>query len=230
MLRHLRVRTKNETELTIDVERRIRSMFRVRTGEPIDATAVRLLMTDFASQKLGARLTAHSFLSYLFAHGYMLSRLAGDSSVGQRLQQLNRLYTREVNALLINRTEISRTESSAVCESLIDRSKSVMLEGAAGGGKSCVLSQVVERLNALDIPTLVIRLDRLTEADHSAQAMGASRGLPESPTIALGEFAADRPSVLCLDQLDALSIVSHVNNHRGVPSTNSLLRLVATQT
>ena len=227
MLRHLRVRTKNETELTIDVERRIRSMFRVRTGEPIDATAVRLLMTDFASQKLGARLTAHSFLSYLFAsqklgarltahsflsylfaHGYMLSRLAGDSSVGQRLQQLNRLYTREVNALLINRTEISRTESSAVCESLIDRSKSVMLEGAAGGGKSCVLSQVVERLNALDIPTLVIRLDRLTEADHSAQAMGASRGLPESPTIALGEFAADRPSVLCLDQLDALSIVS----------------------
>ena len=208
LLRHLRVRTKNETELTIDVERRIRSMFRVRTEEPIDATAVRLLMTDFASQKLGARLTAHSFLSYLFAHGYMLSRLAGDSSVGQRLQQLNRLYTREVNALLINRTEISRTESSAVCESLIDRSKSVMLEGAAGGGKSCVLSQVVERLNALDIPTLVIRLDRLTEADHSAQAMGASRGLPESPTIALGEFAADRPSVLCLDQLDALSIVS----------------------
>ena len=83
-----------------------------------------------------------------------------------------------------------------------------MLEGAAGGGKSCVLTQVVERLNALDIPTLVIRLDRLTEAVHSAQAMGASRGLPESPTIALGEFAADRPSVLCLDQLDALSIVS----------------------
>ena len=138
------------------------------------------------------------------------------------MQQLNRSYIREVNALLINRTEISRAESLTAYESLIDRSKSVMLEGMAGGGKSCVLTQVVEQLNALDVPTLVIRLDRLTEADHSAQAMGVNRGLPESPAIALGEFAADRPSVLCLDQLDALSIVSA--RHQSVWSAfNELL-------
>ena len=59
-----------------------------------------------------------------------------------------------------------------------------------------------------DIPTLVIRLDRLTEADHSAQAVGVRRELPDSPTITLGELAGDQPSVLCIDQLDALSIVS----------------------
>ena len=65
VLRHLRVRTKNEPELTKDVERRVRSMFRTRTGEPIDATAVRLLMAYFANQKLGVSLTSHSLLSYL---------------------------------------------------------------------------------------------------------------------------------------------------------------------
>ena len=54
----------------------------------------------------------------------------------------------------------------------------------------------------------MIRLDRLNEADHSAQAVGIKRGLPDSPTITLGEIAGDGPSVLCIDQLDALSIVS----------------------
>ena len=70
------------------------------------------------------------------------------------------------------------------------------------------LAQVIARLAAHDVPSLALRLDRLTEDDHSAQAIGTRRGLPESPTITLGEYAGDRPSVLCIDQLDALSFVS----------------------
>ena len=58
------------------------------------------------------------------------------------------------------------------------------------------------------MPCLVLRLDRLNESDHSAQMVGTRRGLPDSPAITLGEFAGDQPSVLCIDQLDALSIVS----------------------
>ena len=84
----------------------------------------------------------------------------------------------------------------------------MMLEGTGGGGKSCVLAQVLSQLAEDNVPCLVIRLDRLTEADMSAQAIGVNRGLPDSPTITLGEFTGDRPSVLCLDQLDALSLVS----------------------
>lgn len=207
-LRHLRVRTKNEPELAKDVERRVRSMFRLRTGEPIDATSVRLLIADFVYQRLGTELTANSFLTYLEDSDILPLQLGGDSRVGQRMKQLNRLYLDEVNAHLINRAEISRQESTAACAALLDADKSVMLEGLAGGGKSCVLAQVMEQLDARDVPTLVIRLDRLTEADHSAQAIGARRELPASPVITLGDFAGDQPSVLCLDQLDALSIVS----------------------
>ena len=82
------------------------------------------------------------------------------------------------------------------------------MKGTAGGGKSCVVAQVVKQLDDQNIPTLVLRLDRLTEADHSAQAVGVRRELPDSPTITLGELAGGQPSVLCIDQLDALSIVS----------------------
>ena len=141
--------------------------------------------------------------------GVLLSQLAGDSTARQRMQQLNRLYLSEVNRLLINRVEINRQESATACTLRSWRDgKSVMLEGMAGGGKSCVLAQVITQLAARDVPSLVIRLDRLTGDDQSAQAIGTRRELPDSPTITLGEFAGDRPSVLCIDQLDALSFVS----------------------
>ena len=208
VLRRLCVRTKLESGLAKDVERRIRSLFRMQTGAPPDTTAVRLLMADFATSRLGARLTADSFLSHLFDHGILLSPLSEDSTAGTQMQKLNRLYLREVDALLINRAEISREESTAAYTALLDSGKSVMLEGTAGGGKSCVVAQIVKHLDGHEIPTLVIRLDRLTEADHSAQAVGVRRELPDSPTITLGELAGSQPSVLCIDQLDALSIVS----------------------
>ena len=207
-LRHLRVRTKLESDLAKDIERRIRSIFRMQTGAPPDTTAVRLLIADFATSKLAARLTGDSFLSDLRGHGILLSPLSEHGTAGTQLQKLNRMYLREVDALLINRAEIKREESAAAYSSLLDHGKSVMLEGTAGGGKSCVVAQVVKQLDSHDIPTLVIRLDRLTEADHSAQAVGVRRELPDSPTITLGELAGDQPSVLCIDQLDALSIVS----------------------
>jgi hypothetical protein len=208
VLRHLRVRTKLESDLAKDIERRIRSMFRMQTGAPPDTTAVRLLMADFATSMLSARLTADSFLSFLCGHDILLSRLSGHSTAGTQMQRLNRLYLREVDALLINRAEINREESTAAYSELLENGKSVMLEGTAGGGKSCVVAQIVKQLDSHDIPTLVIRLDSLTEADHSAQAVGVRRELPDSPTITLGELAGDQPSVLCIDQLDALSIVS----------------------
>ncbi len=207
-LRRLRVRTKNEPELTKDLERRVRTMFRMSNGDPTDPTAVRLLVADFVTQKLGAQLTADSFLSHLRGHGVLPLRLAGNGPVGQLIERLNRLYLNEVDRLLINQARIDRLESAAACTVLLDKGKSVMLEGPAGDGKTCVMAQVIDQLTEQGVPCLVLRLDRLNEYDHSAQMVGTRRGLPESPAITLGEFAGDRPSVLCIDQLDALSIVS----------------------
>ena len=208
VLRRIQVRTKNEPELTKDVERRIRSTFRMSNGEPTDPRSVRLLTADFATQRMGAKLVAESFLSYLSDHGIVPSRLMGDTAVDQRMRQLNRAYLSEVDRLLINRTEIDRSESRAAYAVLVDGGKSVILEAGAGGGKSCVLAQAVRQLDDNDVPSLVIRMDRFTDEDYSSQVVGTRRGLQESPTITLGEFAGDRPSVLCIDQLDALSIVS----------------------
>ena len=207
-LRHLEVRTKNESTLRKDVERRVRSTFRMGSGEPVNVRATQLLMADFAVDNLGVRLNADSFLSFLTDQGIVRSRLAGDATVRESINRLNSMYLAEVDRALINAAEIGRGESESAYAALLDTGKSVMLEAAAGGGKSCVLAQVVRQLDDSDVPSLVIRLDRFTEEDYSAQAVGTKRGLPDSPTITLGEFADGRPAVLCIDQLDALSFVS----------------------
>lgn len=208
VLRRFEVRTKNDSTLRKDVERRVRSTFRMSSGEPVDARATHLLMADFAVDNLGVRLNADSFMSFLTDRGIVRSRLAGDTSVSESMNRLNSRYLAEVDRVLINGAEISRGESETAYAALLDMGKSVMLEAVAGGGKSCVLAQVVRQLDDNDVPSLVIRLDRFSEGDNSAQAVGTSRGLPDSPTITLGEFAGGRPSVLCIDQLDALSFVS----------------------
>ena len=97
-----------------------------------------------------------------------------------------------------------------------------MLEGAAGSGKSCVLVQLMQHLEEQDVPHLVIRLDTLESGDQHAQAIGTRLGLPDSPTITLGGFAGSRPSVLVVDQLDAISVVS-ARNQAAWGAFNELL-------
>ena len=207
-LKLLRVRTKNEAELVTEIDRRIRAMFRRASRESLDAKSVRLLISNFAIQSLGQPLTAASIRSHLASRGYLPSQLAGDSRVEQRMNDLNRAYITDVQRLLINGSDIVRHEAVVASRKLVELGKHVMLEGTAGGGKSCVVAQVLGQLSDQEVPCLVVRLDRLQEGHLSARSIGASLGLPESPALTLGEFSNGRPCVLCIDQLDALSSVS----------------------
>ena len=210
-LQRLDVRITNEPTLTTNVERRIRAMFRTASGGPLDPRAVRLLIANALTDPLGKLHSAKSVLEALEPHRIVRSQLAGEASIRERFEKLNRAHAAEISARLINRDEIVREESAAAEATLLERGKSVMIEGIAGSGKSCVLVQLIRRLEQHSVPHLVIRLDRLDNDDNNAQAIGARLGLPESPVITLGEFADDQPSVLLLDQLDALSIVSARN-------------------
>ncbi len=210
-LRCLSVRTTNESRLVTEVERRADSMLRTASGAPIDPQAVRLLIGDLLTYPMGKRYTATSLLDALGDHGLVRSRLAGEATVAEQIRRLNRAHLKEVHARLINRAEISREESRSAVATLLDGRKSVMLEGIAGGGKSCVLAQVLECLEERGVACLVMRLDRLDSGDQRAQAIGTRLGLPKSPAITLGEFASGEPSVLIVDQLDAIGVVSARN-------------------
>ena len=210
-LQCLRVRTVDEESLIEGVEQRIRSTFRTATGEPINPLVVRRLIEEVLTRSLGKHHDVKTILGALKKHGILRQTRVGDTIVWDHIQKLNHSHLMEVKALHINREEIGREESAIALAALLERGKSVMIEGTAGSGKSCVLAQLMGCLDDQAIPCLVLRLDQLDDSDRRSQAIGARLGLPESPAITLGKFAGDKPSVLVVDQLDAISVVSARN-------------------
>ena len=65
----------------------------------------------------------------------------------------------------------------------------------------------------------------LTAVTNAPRQSEPSSDLPESPAITLGEFAGDKPSVLVVDQLDAISVVS-ARNQAVWSAFNELLKEV----
>ena len=183
-LQRLCIRTTNESQLTKIVEQRVRSMFRTATGEPIDPRAVRLLIGDVLTHALGKRHNADSVLAALEEHRILRQHWAGDTTVREHIRKLNRLHLTEVKALLINRKKIVRDESATAVTALLEHGKSVMLEGTAGSGKSCVLAQVMDCLDDQSIPlplySVWIGLTIATDAPRQSGPDSDCRHHPQS--------------------------------------------------
>ena len=98
-------------------------------------------------------------------------------------------------------TLLSRLDGTAATDSA--------MTGKAGAGKTACVVEVVDRLRALGVPVLAFRLDRFLSASNTVE-LGHQLGLEESPVRILAEAAAaaDRPGVLIVDQLDAVSTMS----------------------
>jgi hypothetical protein len=89
----------------------------------------------------------------------------------------------------------------------LGESRVVLLQGQAGMGKSEVLSEFIEGLEAGGTPYLVCRLDRMQPSGTAAQ-LGADLGLSAAPPVALSALSSGAESVLIVDQLDAISTTS----------------------
>lgn len=209
-LNRLRVETENEPRLVKNVERHIEVRFRRADGGAVDSEVIRLSLADLVldSSMMARVLTEGVILSFLLSKGIRPSNLAGDPTTLAGIKRCNSRLLSAANRRLINGQQIARGDTERALNELLDEGKSVTIEGEAGSGKSCIVAQVVAELQARNVPCLALSLDRLGEADTTAERLGQSRGLPHSPTATLGEYAGQSRSVLVLDQLDALSRTS----------------------
>jgi hypothetical protein len=113
--------------------------------------------------------------------------------------------------MLINNTAIRRPEAAQAFDFLHGSGGTFgAFVGVAGLGKSCAMAELVEILESSPIPCLALRLDSPFTA-LTPQALGRDLGFPMSPVDLLEAVAQGGRSVLVLDQLDALSIVSGRN-------------------
>ncbi|MEW2538675.1 hypothetical protein [Micromonospora chalcea] len=105
------------------------------------------------------------------------------------------------------RPVILRPEAEEISTELSGDRQCVFVAGAGGSGKSTVLLESVSKAESLGWVVLPLRLDR-QEPFYSTHELGVRLRLGRSPVAALASMAGDRPSLLVVDQLDAVSKAS----------------------
>lgn len=172
------------------------------TGEPETAIAVLLTYTE-NNYKYRKPIYANELRRHLAEeHGIHPRQLEHDYRIAPAIEELQRQFSDSIRPGLINSAIIPREETPRIIEST-DKGQDVIVHGAAGNGKSGVLYELTDHLQQQNIPYLPIRLDRRIPK-NTARQFGEDIGLPESPAHCLAGLAADRKSVLILDQLDAI--------------------------
>lgn len=207
-LGRLRLKTADDATLRASLEQRIRARFRMRASTNIDSLLVQAVLADLILANFGRRITANEIWSALDEHD-IVARAWGPGE-RERIESITDAFLSSVEALSINGNSIPRTVAQDVSSAILAEAKWVMIEGAAGAGKSNVLAQVARELKRQGVTCLTIRLDTVS-GSVSSRRLGEAIGLPDSPALVLGEIELGRPAVLLIDQVDAISVVSGRN-------------------
>ncbi|MGK4593733.1 hypothetical protein [Amycolatopsis sp. w19] len=84
----------------------------------------------------------------------------------------------------------------------------VVMHGRAGSGKSTVAAEAVKQLTEAGWTAAVVRMDAVDRVCRNAAALGKAADLRSSPVDVLATAAGGGPTVLVIDQLDAVSTYS----------------------
>lgn len=207
-LKSLYVHLRDHRGLMDDIEHRLGLMFYRVDGDALRAGDVRRMLSEHIVENLGQVFTTDR-LRNLFRDAELGIRdWKLDVTVRETVESANERCRRVVETELINSTHIERSVVTDIMSSLMDRDSRGALVTASGGlGKSCVVTQCMNRLSELGTPFLCIRMDSFDPCRTTKQ-LGAQIDLPESPAKVLAGVANGTPSVLIVDQLDAMSLIS----------------------
>lgn len=161
---------------------------------------------DVLNANLGLRLTRTELLDGLAEMDVTLRPIGSRESNRARVAELTKTWRQSVQRELLE-PPIVRAEARHVVELLESDPLSLVL-GSAGAGKSAILEQTVQSLEAAGGTVLAFRLDRRLTAFTSTSELGRQLGLDMSPAAALKLAAGDGPGYLVIDQLDAVSLAS----------------------
>jgi len=161
---------------------------------------------DLAAHNPGVELTCTVLEQKLPEYDLRRASVARTVGVTERLAALNNSWLAYIEAQLLV-PPIARHEADELRAAIWKTNKVVTLVGDAGVGKSAVLRQTITTLEVDNTAVLCFRLDRL-ERFASSVELGKQLGLDVSPVTALAVVAQSQPSVLVIDQLDAVSFAS----------------------
>ncbi len=239
-LRSTRIVLVDETTLIQQVEQHIELLIYRTDGQHLSPKEVRLLLGDLVLETLGSEISQADIWAYLARFGYAKRDWVHDTPLLTKINRQNASYVDTTQLELINGRSLERNEVEAITAHLIapHGPQTVLASAAAGAGKSCVIAEVVNRLESENIPVLAFRIDRFGNA-HSTTDIGRQLDIGLSPAVVLAGIANGGHCVLVVDQLDAVSQISgrypHLidvfdNLQREVASYPNMRLLVACRT
>ena len=188
---------------------------------------------DFLDDHLAAELTADEVWGYLREKcGFHPTDWSRDQDVHHRVHDETARYRNGIAEDRAPLTEIRRSAAGVIADLIAAPGgpQVITVTAGAGDGKSALLGQVLEDLQAraaagpgTGCPQVVLatRLDRL-DGFRDAQELGTAMRLPGPPAAVLSRVAAGRPALLVLDQVDAFGTGSGRNPARLEAVTEAL--------
>ncbi|MFJ2862591.1 hypothetical protein [Kitasatospora sp. NPDC087314] len=175
-----------------------------------DAETVVSLLRAFCDDHLHQVVTAPQIWSYLAEKKVKRRYLIGDETTALALSDSVGRFTRHAGE---NRPALGlavRPYTEELMERLLqpDGPQIVLCEGRAGMGKSTVVSDVVQQLQERGWYAAAVRMSAASPNVQSAAALGRVMELSDSPAVVLANAAGGQPSLLVIDQLDAVSTYS----------------------
>jgi hypothetical protein len=162
---------------------------------------------NLVPDNLGVPLNVEKLIELLEPFGLRPKPLSASPTISQRVRETLISWQESIGRELLQPT-IVRSKSGDFADQLRNGlARLSFVVGVSGGGKSAVMYQTVAEIEADGWPILALRLDRI-EPFSSTLELGQRRNLGTSPVTALAAAAQNAPSVLVIDQLDAVSLAS----------------------
>lgn len=163
-------------------------------------------LIDLVHNHPGRRLDADALEQLLLEYGLSRAQLIGNASLSDRIGALLASWKAGVGHERLQ-PPIARDEARQVVDLLKADTRALLITGAAGGGKSAVMYDVVSSFEQLGWRVLPIRLDR-TGSCATTIELGERVDLHVSPVTALAAISHGKPSLLVIDQFDAVSLIA----------------------
>ena len=209
-LRTLEVIPCGHNDFVRTVEQRISEHFYRTDRSSLKPGDIRRMIAEFILDHLGTRIDADHIRQFLQDNGIGNRDWKSDPSVNQTVKKINKRYLELTETELINSAPIARNIVEQILATLWDTdSRGALLVAPGGFGKSCVLAQCLSHLCAKDVHFICLRMD--SDPCKTSRQLGEQLDLPASPAKVLAGIADNAPSVLVVDQLDAISLVSGRN-------------------
>ena len=210
-LKNLEVILRVQKDLIRSVERRIDVLFYRTDRSALSPGDLRRMIAEFILSNLGRPIDRARLESFFAENKIGVRDWKTDNTVRQAVTAVNNRYLAVAETELINAAQITRDVVGQIMETLADStSRGALLIAPGGFGKSCAVVQCLARLSDDRTPFLCLRMDSFQPCNTSRQ-LGEQLDLPASPAVVLARIADNAPSVLVVDQLDAMSLVSGRN-------------------